>query len=352
MSNTTVQRKSKAYKIYAELLRRLDLNLYSRHAPMPGISVLAGEFGVTAGTADRALRMLAADGRVVRKVGSGTYPVRFIKQPRIACLLPDKPVSNPVDHWSHSWICTQSIIERLQRANCNFKVFSYCDLLQSYFSPRLLNDFDVLIAERSFCDDNSRKMLYEFKGTGILVGGTFPICAPVCQLVPDFLSALTEILKKARRAGVKKLVFHFHNPEFQKEFLTAAMLADWERADCLFMPQMNCNLLDAYRRGQCLEASRELFHVCSADTMAAGIYQALIDRGLHPGEFAVSGCGNNEEYGFLPLNGKHLTSMDRDYGTYASTLIDLMFARLKSGDTAPNIIKVPMFPVFRDSTFF
>ena len=89
MKKISVLRKSKAYKIYNELCSRLDNNIYSKHLPMPAASAIAAEFGVSVGTANQALRLLADENRVIRKIGSGTYPAKFIKQPRIACLLQD-----------------------------------------------------------------------------------------------------------------------------------------------------------------------------------------------------------------------------------------------------------------------
>lgn len=352
MKKISVLRKSKAYKIYNELCSRLDNNIYSKHLPMPAASAIAAEFGVSVGTANQALRLLADENRVIRKIGSGTYPAKFIKQPRIACLLQDMLVSQSLDNWSSHWIVTQQIMQTLQKANCTFKVFSYLDLLQNYFSPRLLNEFDALIADSAFSDDNSRKMIFEFKGPRFVIGNVFPDCNPGCQIVPDFTPALVELLQQARYAGVKKLLFHLHREQFQTVFKNAALLANYNPEDYEIMPLCQCNLMSAYRQGQLLEASREIFHICSSDTLAAGFYQAFIDRGLQPGEFAVSGSGNNEEFGFLPLNGKHLTTISSKQEIYTQKIVDILFESLKSGCIPQDIVRLTTQLVKRDSTFF
>ena len=48
MTNFSVQRKCKAYKIYTQLGERLNNNVYPKHSPMPAVSVLAKEFGASA----------------------------------------------------------------------------------------------------------------------------------------------------------------------------------------------------------------------------------------------------------------------------------------------------------------
>ena len=352
MTKTSVQRKCKAYKIYTQLLERLENNFYSVHTPIPAVSVLAEEFGVSVGTADHALQLLAAEGKVIRKIGSGTYPAQFVRRPRIACFLTDMPTKNQLDNWSHCWIYTQTVIKILQKMDCEFKVFSYCDLLQAHFSPRFLKNFDILITGKGFCDDNSRKMIYDFKGNIFLVDEIFPVCTSACQVIPDFVPAISELLKKARNADVKKLCFYYHKKEYKEIFDTALLITDWDKVQCEFIPLNRCSMLDAYRIGQNIQADRSILYICSADIIAAGFYQAFIDRGLSPGEFAISGVGNNEDFGFLPFEGKHLTTISIDTSADIYKMIQLLFESLKSGSKIAHLFRAPVSVVYRDSTFF
>ena len=352
MTKTSVQRKCKAYKIYTQLLERLENNFYSIHTPIPAASVLAKEFGVSVGTADHALQMLAAEGKVVRKIGSGTYPVQFVRRPRIACFLTDMPTKNQLDNWSHSWIYTQTVIKILQKLDCEFKVFSYCDLLQAHFSPRFLKNFDILITSKGFCDDNSRKMIYDFKGNIFLVDEIFPVCTSACQVIPDFVPAISELLKKARNANIKEICFYYHKNEYKEIFDTALLIADWNKVQCEFIPLNRCSMLDAYRLGQNIQADRSVLYICSADIIAAGLYQAFVDRGLFPGEFAISGVGNNEEFGFLPFEGKHLTSIPIDTSADIYKMIKLLFESLKNGSKIAHLFRTEVSVIYRDSTFF
>ena len=70
---TAVQRKSKSYYIANELMQRLKNGDLADNSQLPSAREIAEEFSVAVRTADAALRLLAADGKVVRKIGSGTF---------------------------------------------------------------------------------------------------------------------------------------------------------------------------------------------------------------------------------------------------------------------------------------
>ena len=151
--------------------------------------------------------------------------------------------------------------------------------------------------------------------------------------------------------GVKKCVFHFDNMFFSDCYRTAATIAGWQLEECEFI-RCKTNLMEAYRTGQKLPANKEIFYVCDSDVLAAGFYRAFLDRGLKPGEFAVSGNGNNEAYGFMPLNEPHLTSVEFKRREQMKMLLPLLQERIRSNNCSPDIIRVETKLVRRDSTFF
>ena len=348
-----LQRKSKSYYIACELAERLKNGSLHVGKQLPSAREVAQEFNVAVRTADHALRLLAAEGKVVRKTGSGTFAVQSHKKIRIACLLTNYGTEHfQHEHWTAGTIYTQAILEELKAcSDCEYDIITYYDLQRNNFSSRFFHKYDCMIADRGFSDHNARQMIGEFGKPGFFIGSSTFYHDPLCQFLPDYMTVLPDMLRKARLAGIKKLVFHYDNISFDDCYRTAAMIAGWLPEECEFI-RCKTNLLDAYRTGQTLAASREIFYVCDSDVLAAGFYRAFLDRGLQPGDFAVSGNGNNEDYGFLPLGDKHLTSVDIMRKEQMKMILPQLLERVRSHNTSPDIIRIPTKLIKRDSTFF
>lgn len=67
------RKKSKYDLVYEEIVRRIETGEWSPGDRLPSEAALAEERGVSLGTVQRSLRMLEAEGLVVRRHGSGTY---------------------------------------------------------------------------------------------------------------------------------------------------------------------------------------------------------------------------------------------------------------------------------------
>ena len=350
---SAMQRKSKSFYIANILAERLEKGELAVNSQLPSAREIAEEFSVAVRTADSALRLLAADGKVVRKIGSGTFAVHFHKKLRIAFLT--NSYNNDIlqqTHWTAAPIYTTALIEELNNCSwCEYDIITYYDLQRNNFSSRFLNKYDGIIAERGFSDVNSRRLIGESGKPGFFIGSSTFYHDPLCQFLPDYMSSLPELLSSARMHGVKKCVFHFDNMFFSDCYRTAATIAGWQLEECEFI-RCKTNLMEAYRTGQKLPANKEIFYVCDSDVLAAGFYRAFLDRGLKPGEFAVSGNGNNEAYGFMPLNEPHLTSVEFKRREQMKMLLPLLQERIRSNNCSPDIIRVETKLVRRDSTFF
>ncbi|MBR7145338.1 MAG: GntR family transcriptional regulator [Lentisphaeria bacterium] len=348
-----VQRKSKSYYIACELAKQLDSGDFTGGGLLPSAREIAEEFSVAMRTADHALRILAATGKVVRKAGSGTFAVHSHKKIRIACLL--TPFASNFfhqEHWTAGPIYTNAILAELDKCtDCEYDIISYYDLQRNNFSSRFFHKYDCIIADRGFSDANTRQMIGECGKPGFFIGSSSFYHDPLCQFLPDYMSSVPDMLRKARLAGVKKLVFYYDNISFDDCYHTAAMIAGWQKDECEFV-RSKTNLMEAYRIGQTLPANKEIFYVCDSDVLAAGFYRAFLDRGLQSGEFAVSGNGNNEDYGFLPLEGKHLTSVDLMRQEQMKMLLPQLLERVRTNNKTPDVIRVATRLVKRDSTFF
>ena len=348
-----VQRKSKSYYIACELAQRLENGTLPNSGQLPSAREVAGEFNVAVRTADHALRLLAAGGKVVRKAGSGTFAIHSHKKIRIACLLtPFDSNFFHQDHWSAGPIYINAILAELDKCtDCEYDIISYYDLQRNNFSARFFHKYDAIIADRGFSDHNTRQMIGECGKPGFFIGSSSFYHDPMCQFLPDYMTTLPDMLRKARMAGIKKLVFHYDNISFNDCYHTAAILAGWQKNECEFI-RCKTNLMEAYRIGQSLPGNREIFYVCDSDVLAAGFYRAFLDRGMKPGEFAVSGNGNNEDYGFLPLGEKHLTSIDLLRKEQMKMLLPQLLERVRNHNNTPDIIRTPTKLIKRDSTFF
>lgn len=348
-----VQRKSKSYYIACELAKQLENGQLASSGQLPSAREVAEKYKVAIRTADHALRLLAAEGKVVRKAGSGTFAVHSHKKIRVGCLLSNYSLEHlQQEHWTAGPIYTSAILEELHKcSDCEYDIITYYDLQRNNFSSRFFHKYDCIIADRGFSDHNTRQMLGEFGKPGFYIGSSTFYHDPLCQFLPDYMSSLPDMLRKARMAGIKKLVFYYDNISFNDCYHTAAMIAGWQPEECEFI-RCKTNLLEAYRIGQNLPGSREIFYVCDSDVLASGFYRAFLDRGLKPGDFAVSGNGNNEDYGFLPLGEKHLTSVDLMRKEQMQMLLPLLLEKVRANNNSPDVVRISTKLVKRDSTFF
>ena len=67
-------------------------------------------------------------------------------------------------------------------------------------------------------------------------------------------------------------------------------------------------------------------YICEVDLTAFGFYQAFVDRGFQVGDFNITGIGNLEGRGHLPLGEECITTLGNDIQHRVQRIADVLFS--------------------------
>lgn len=162
-------------------------NLTAANCPLPAgffsARQLAVLYNCSHQTANGALNLLAGEGAITRKHGSGSYRKQEITRPKIACLLDDSNVS---DFSTLSYL-VKFLLLLLEKNQCDCQLFSFQDLKSANFSPHIFRGFDGLITDTRYNDPNSMQLIYDFDRPKLWPWPTFYQLATGNQVVADYL---------------------------------------------------------------------------------------------------------------------------------------------------------------------
>ena len=344
-----IHRDNLAVKIAGRIRR--ELPEYTAHGgSLLSTRALAVQLGVSHQTVHRALRMLAGEKLLTGRPGACFSIRRARSRPRLACLLCTDFDDVKLGEFSDVRLQVRMLLEELQLAECDYRVFSFYDLRQANFSPRLFTGFDGVIAARSFSDIHSRQLVTGFPRPKVWLWNHEPSPDTGNQVIPDFMSGYSELFSRARRMGLRQCVLHCARPFFAQVMTEALLLNGWEKEEFRLVRFENpVSRLAAYKYGLTMEVSPHILHACAMDLLACGIVEALQDRKLRCGEFHVSGTGDIEGSGFLPLGRPLLTTLHTDLREMVRSAVQCLLRKIRENDLTTEIIRVKSSLVVRES---
>lgn len=300
-------------------------------------------------TASCALNLLAGEGLIVRKQGSGSWRRQTIARPRIACLLGDCVPGN----FSTQPYLVKLLLLLLEKNQCDYQLFSLKDLQAAHFSPRIFRDFDGLITDTRFSDPDSMQLIYDFDRPKLWPWPTFYQLAAGNQVVADYICAFGKILKKAKLWGVKKCYLYYRRDGFRDIVNAAVAGSGWDSSQIEYVDMGSCNTISAAcKYAMNIPAGPEILHLTCADMTAWGFFEAMLERGLEPGEFHITGLGNMEAQGFTPLGTPKLTSIDHPREPYLEMAVQMLCRQIRENSNISEIIRIPGELILRESAFY
>ena len=345
-------RKNKV-TLLAEQLRQMLHDSPDKLAPFKSARKTAAEFGVSRQTADRALRMLAEEGVLTRIPGAGTWQRgNYKRHYRVACMIATGFHETTLEPYSDLPERYNLLVNALTAAQFEVEFFSYRKLRDENFSPRLFDNFDALLAEGTYTDCHSRRLVCEFNKPKVWLENHKPSLEPDNQVLCDFVSGFIGLFRQARKSGIRRICVHLVRPYFGEIIGKSLELTGYstEEVNFIHAPEI-VPQLTAYKYGLNLPVEPDLMHVCDLDITACGIYEALLDRKFKPGEIALSGIGNIESLSFLPFGEPALTTVATPRREMAQAAVDLLLHKLKHPENNSTLVRVPAYPVFRSSAF-
>ena len=310
---------------------------------------LAGSFNCSHYTVNAALNILASEGLLQRKRGAGSWQQQTVARPRIACLMDDNRVSS----FSMLQYLVKLLLLLLEKNQCDYQLFSFQDLKSANFSPHIFRNFDGLIIDTRFNDPNSRQLIYEFDRPKLWPWPTFYHLATGNQVVADYLSVFGLILKKAKLWGVKKCYMYHRKDDFYSIMRSAFDGSGWEKDQVEYIDLGNINtILAASKYAMNIPVGPEILHITSADMIAWGFFEAMLERGLEPGDFHITGLGNMEGFGFTPLGEPKLTTTHHPREPYLEMAVQMFCRQIREKSNVSEIIRIPGELILRESAFY
>lgn len=333
-----------------ELLRSAE---YSKRNEFISSRQAAELYNVSHVTASRALHLLEDDNLLQCRRGALPKIIRRRNRPCIACFMTSDFSHIPPENGSEAPRRFKLLIEKLEKRDCEYRIYSRYDLQQANYSPRLLNNADGLLVEIGISNSHVLSLAAGFPGPKVWLWGNEPILENGNQILPDYLPGLTEIFQKARLHGIKKCHLCYHRDFFGNVMQHAAALANWQAEEytlCKFA--FSHNQLEAYRYAMNITPDKHELYICEVDLTAFGFFQAFIDRGYRVGDFNITGIGNLEGRGFLPLGEACITTLGNDINYRVERIVDILFSNIAENKAQSLIERVPSKLIIRKSAFF
>ena len=351
--------------IETTIIERLSSGIYTPEHSLPGAVHLAKEFGCSYQTIDRILRNLVEKKLVTRRRGSGTYPVR--QQYRIA-YLKRTPINTPGLHHLISDIYHHAAEEALAERNCIVKEFTFQQLQDRSFSPRLLRNFDGILCSSDYSDEKSGDLLQEANLPIVFFGSARPVWHFNC-IIADWQSGLQELFSRIERPETRQYWIWDRllcaSPVSEEQYTPSFVAQEVLKAAAAFhVPSENIVLhplflqwtqsteLEAYKLCLKLKAPTDAIHLSTSDLLAFGLYDAFLERGCRIGEFDLISCDDLESRGISPYSEPTITSINHPKEQLVQRAIKLLTELIATGERSCFTIEIPTSLTIRKSGLY
>lgn len=329
-----------AFQIADKIRGNLD-RYVADNGTLPSGRNLAAEFGVSHQTVCRAIQMLAGENLLDCRPGARAV---IRKKPRricLACMISTDYSNDKIGTYSDVPYQVKILLEELEQSQCEYRIFNFYDLQKANFSPRIFSGFDGLIAARAFSDINSRQLVNDFPGPKVWLWNNEAANDSGNQVIPDFMAGYTELFARARRHGIRKCMLHCSRKFFAGLMSDALHLNGWSDNDfTVVMHEAPETQLMAYKYALNLPVDNTTLHACASDMLACGFVEAFLDRNLKPGDFHVSGTGDIESSGCLPLGKPMLTTLHTERLDIVRKAVECVQNKIINNDNTTEIIRI------------
>ena len=216
-----------AWKIADVLRQELETAGQGSERSFFSSRMLAGRFNCSHQTVNNALNILAGEGLLERKYGSGSWSCRKRERLNIACMINDDFSLYHHKIYSRELFIVKNLLEILDEKQCSYHIFSIEELRRNNFSIRLLDKFDGLIVDTRFSDRHSRQLVNEFERPKLWPLASTIVNASGCQAVCDYIKPFSAIFRKARQSGIRRCVLHYANFEIGNAMNEALRCSSW-----------------------------------------------------------------------------------------------------------------------------
>jgi len=343
-------------RIKAELLIRLSNGTFTPERALPGAMHLADEFGCSYVTMNRALDELVKTHYLVRRRGAGTFALKQKHRIAYFAWTPQnfgfiRCIPEIYNHAAH---------EALAAYGCEVVDFSYKQLVDQYFVPVLLRNFDGILCSSAYTDRKSVKLVMESK-LPLVFFGPYKTIPQANFVIANWQHGLRELFTHISHAETKTFwiwdcPINGNQSNVALEILTATAALRIPKENVVIQSvkknKMQSMETSAYELCKTLNAPADIIHISTSDLLAFGIYNAFLERGYPAGDFELMSCDDLESRGIMPYPTPQITSINHPKEELARRAVKLLMDLLISHDQALFTIEVPTSLTIRKSGLY
>ncbi len=322
--NLKSKRKNLTGNIRDVLYQKIMAGEYAPGTPLASNKELAGEFGVSVLTADRAVRQLVEEGLVYREQGRGTFvserrPQSGNKTYRIGIGDINKFPMTPAREAALDTI-PRNISAALKERGCDPILLEYEEIKDPKLFAETVKRVDALILSRAYIDEKTLSNLATVPHLPVVVNRTEEVLElPYHQIVVDYRRGLREAARKTAELNPPEIIGvyeeHHHGLLRLNVFKEELKRSGYPMERFHDMPVEEWGLrsgIPSYRLG--MKLSKTLpgkFLFSTSDVVSFSMMEAFFDAGLKPGkDFQMLSVDNMEGVGYFPFEVPMLTSVN------------------------------------------
>ena len=339
--------KNKVEYTASRLRRMIDSGELKPGMRLAASAEIAREFQVSLMTADRAIRLLAAEGKVKRINGSGTF-IRSSSE-NIKIVIQDSFFRNfQFNRDRLYWENTYPLLEQEF-----LKYPTEIQHVETWEEIKNLHPDGILCSDEPPLDFECRVPIAFFRHYKLRD-------APLIQCVPDLENVMRKICGILNRKKVKK-IYIFTTSKYLDIKYFAELFLSWaeqfglknrivyaesdKEKKLVHLPFQN-----GYQFGMSLPQVKHCAIFTTSDFLGSGILKALDDRGFKPREYDLVSCNNWEAYGYRPFPYPRLTSIEFRRAECMREVIRLLYdSIIHPGEGQVRIAKFPAVLKIRES---
>ncbi len=363
--NLKSKRKNLTGNIRDVLYQKITTGEYASGTPLASNKELAGEFGVSVLTADRAVRQLVKEGLVYREQGRGTFvSARSAGLNRKSYRIGIGDINHfPLTPAREAALDSipKNLSAALKEKGCEPLFLEYEEIKDPKHFAETVGKVDALILSRAYIDEYTLKNLASVPHMPVLINCTETVLEfPYHQIVVDYRRGLQQAARKVAEAGFPEIIGvyeeHYHGTRrlnlFKEELAKTGY--PMERMHVLAVEEWGLRSgIPSYRLGMKLAktlAGKLLFS--TSDVVSCSMMEAFSDSGLKPGkDFQLLSMDNLEAIGYVPFKVPMLTTVNGLALPVPQRSAELILHVLEKPADESIIVKLPTALVIRKTAF-
>ncbi len=344
---TSAVRKIRVQDVADGLRREISERKLAGGTPIMSTRELAGHYGVSTLTADRAVARLVDEGLLYRVKGSGTY-VKEAPEPRRGSKL-SVGVASEMKFRDGSLRCySEQGLNYFRSHNVEPQIIPYCDLSNPEIMKREFGHLDGVLLSGASHDEKTEKILLSFGYPVVLFQKDFIADTPFNQVTWDYSAAYRDIIRRVRDLENRQFLVineSHQNGEFKAKVFIDMLLqagvcpAQIERLEAAW--QTGCEVMNYKLASKAAKDIRGKLVFSSSDILSAMLLNVFDAAGVEAGrDYEFVSCDNLEDYGFSPFGEPRMTTVHHPRIEASETAAKLLLDRIKHPSPHRHIVKI------------